>query len=722
MAYTTGIMPLHQVHKPPFTVEAPGYPKVAGETIPRRHVRYKDGLVNSPAEGVHTVFDIIRRSARLYPNNPAVGYRKLIKLHKETKRIQKNIDGQLKEVDKDWQYFELTPFSFITYKDYEKLVIDLGCGLRQLGLGPNKKLYLFGITRQACPQLPLPLPFLPLRPIESNTYAPPYRSANWISTSHACASQSIPIATAYDTLGAEGVKHSLVQTECEVMYADPQLLPTLTGSPLEASNIKTVIVNQECIFATGSEIDEFRKSHPDIKVITYQELVNLGQEHPVEPVPANGPDLYCVMYTSGSSGVPKGACISHQSLAAAVAGLYSCIDECVSDKECVLGYLPLAHILEMAMENLVFFIGGTIGYGSPRTLSDMSVKNCAGDMRALQPTVMVGVPQVWETLRKGIVSKLETSSLILRTLFWGAVSFKGFMSRNKLPGASALDGLVFGKVRELTGGRLRFTMNGASGISDETKQFVSLVLAPMLAGYGLTETCATGSLGCPLEYTPTAIGPIPGSCEAKLVSIPDLGYDADAEVPQGEIWLKGMPIMMGYFKDPEETGKALTSDGWFKTGDIGEFDANGHLRVIDRVKNLVKMQGGEYIALEKVEAVYRGSQVVANVMVEADYRYTRPIAVIMPNDKVLATKAKDLGVDEHSMHSDRRVRNLVLKELQTTGRRAGLSEMEIVSGVIVTDEEWTPPSGLVTATQKLDRRGIRKRFKKEIEECFKGNA
>lgn len=147
MDYTTGIMPLHQVHKPPFTVEAPGYPKVAGETIPRRHVKSKDGLINSPADGVHTVFDIIRRSARLYPNNRAVGYRELIKLHKETKKVQKNVDGQVQEVDKEWQYFELTPFSFITYKDYEKLILELGCGLRQLGLGPDKKLYLFGTTR-----------------------------------------------------------------------------------------------------------------------------------------------------------------------------------------------------------------------------------------------------------------------------------------------------------------------------------------------------------------------------------------------------------------------------------------------------------------------------------------------------------------------------------------------------------------------------------------------
>lgn len=378
--------------------------------------------------------------------------------------------------------------------------------------------------------------------------------------------------------------------------------------------------------------------------------------------------------------------------ATAVTGLYTCVDECVSDKECVLAYLPLAHIFEMALENLVLFIGGSLGYGNPRTLADSSVKNCAGDMRELRPTVMVGVPQIWETVKKGVMTKLDTSGPLIRSLFWGAFSYKGFMSRNKLPLASIFDGIVFGKVRELTGGRLRFTMNGASGISDGTKNFLSLVLAPMMAGYGLTETCANGALGCPLEYSPNAIGPVPAAVDVKLVSIPDLGYSTDAKVPQGEIWLKGLPIMKGYYDNPEETAKVLTPDGWFKTGDVGEFDADGHLRVFDRVKNLVKMQGGEYIALEKVESVYRSAQAVVNVMVYADAEHTRPIAIIAANEKVLSEKAKALGVDEHSMHHDPKVRSDVLKDLQLIGKRAGLSGIEIVAGVVITDEEWTPPS------------------------------
>lgn len=147
MDYTSGIMPLTQVHKPPFTVDAPGYEKVEGETIPRRHPRAKDGLINTPADDVHTVFDIISRSARIYPNHHAVGSRKLVKLHKETKKVKKNIDGQVKEVDKQWEYFELSKFSYLTYKEYLELVIQIGSGLRHLGLGPDQKLHLFGATR-----------------------------------------------------------------------------------------------------------------------------------------------------------------------------------------------------------------------------------------------------------------------------------------------------------------------------------------------------------------------------------------------------------------------------------------------------------------------------------------------------------------------------------------------------------------------------------------------
>lgn len=344
----------------------------------------------------------------------------------------------------------------------------------------------------------------------------------------------------------------------------------------------------------------------------------------------------------------------------------------------------------MAVESLVLLIGGTLGYGSPRTISDASVRNCAGDMRELAPSILVGVPQVWETIKKGVMAKVEASSAIAKNLFWGVYNYKNFMIRNKLPGANMFDSIVFGKVKESTGGNLRFTFNGGSPIASNTKNFVSLLLAPMMTGYGLTETAANGALGSPLQYSPDTLGAPPSAVEVKLVALPDLGYETDCEKPQGEIYIRGGPVTKEYFQNPEETAKAITEDGWFKTGDIGEWTAEGNLKIIDRAKNLIKLSGGEYIALEKLETIYRGSSLVLNVMIEASPEHSRPVALITPVENALAAEAKKLGVDAHSMHHNDKVRKLVLKDLQEHAKQNGLKGMEIVANVVITDEEWTP--------------------------------
>lgn len=687
--WRTAAAPLYHVHKPPFTIEAPGYEKKEGETIPRRHPDAKDGLLERPSEDVSTVYDILKRSARLHPDEPAIGSRKLVELHKEKKKIQKNVDGQVQEVEKEWQFFELSNYSYLTYAETFKYVHQLGAGLRKLGLSKGSRLHLFGTTHM-----------------------------NWFSLSHACGSQSISIVTAYDTLGASGLEHSLLQSDADAMYTDPNLLKTASGPLKKSKTVKFIIYNDSSHFADGTEVEAFKKSNPDLKVYSIEEIRQLGEDNPVDPVEPSADDLYCIMYTSGSTGLPKGVPMTHGNIVGGVAGLYTVIKDSVSHNDCILAYLPLAHIFELVVENLVFFIGATLGYGNPRTLSDTSMKNSAGDMREFKPTILVGVPQIWETVKKGVTGKVASSGAITRSLFWSAFNYKAFMSRNNLPFACALDKIVFGKVRQLTGGRLRFIMNGASGISDGTKQFLSLTLAPMLTGYGLTETCANGALGDPLAYTPDAVGTVPAGTDMKLVSIPDLGYSADANPPQGEILLKGPAIFHEYFKNEEETKKAKTDDGWFKTGDIGEFAPDGSVKIIDRVKNLVKMQGGEYIALEKLETTYRSSSYVMNLMVEASGEYSRPIAVVAPNEKNLADKAKELGVAESHMHTDKKVINAVLKDLQSVGKTAGLSGIEIVQGVVLSEEEWTPPSGLVTATQKVNRRAIRDHYKKQMKETF----
>ena len=241
-----------------------------------------------------------------------------------------------------------------------------------------------------------------------------------------------------------------------------------------------------------------------------------------------------------------------------------------------------------------------MGYGHPKTLSDQSVRNCKGDIREFKPTILVGVPAVWESVKKGIIAKVNAGSPVVKNLFWGALSAKGFLMSTGLPGAAVLDAVVFKKIKDATGGRLRLCMNGGGPIAKDTQRFISMAITPMVSGYGLTETTAMGALCDPMHWTTDALGDIPSSIEIKLVDFADAGYYATNKPPQGEIWIRGDAVMEHNFETVQETKEAKTDDGWFKTGDIGEFDKNGHLRIIDRKKNLVKTQNGEYIALEKV--------------------------------------------------------------------------------------------------------------------------
>nr|POF16275.1 long-chain-fatty-acid--coa ligase 1 [Quercus suber] len=657
---------------PPYTITASGAEGADGETIPRRNIRQKDSLCTVPEQGIDTLYAILRRSSEKFGSSNAVGKRKLVKTHEEIKKVKKVIDGQEQQVDKHWSYYELSPFSYMSFVEFEQCCLQLGSSFAKLGIKYPERVHLFAATHP-----------------------------NWLAFAHGAWSQNIAIVTAYDTLGEEGLKHSLQQTGAKAIFLDPHNIVKLINPLKEAKEIQHVIYNDDdspvCKAdpeKLTADVKKLKDAHQHLNIFSFSEFLRLGETR-VAASPPKPDDLACIMYTSGSTGTPKGVLITHKNVVGAVAGLNAVVGQYLGPDDGMLTFLPLAHILELAFENACLFWGGTMGYGHPKTISDVSMKNCCGDIAEFRPTIMVGVPAVWESVKKGIVTRVNNMNPIVRGLFWGALSAKAllmpYLSSYGLS-TSAVDAIVFKRIREATGGRLRVTMNGGGPLAKETQNFISMAIAPLIIGYGLTETCACCALMDPRAWTDSAGSTLTGSVEVKLVDFAEAGYFSTNDPPSGEIWIRGAAVATsGYLDLPQETKEAFTADGWFKTGDIGLFDQNGGLRIIDRKKNLVKTLNGEYIALEKLESVYRSCASVGNICVYVAQDKPRPIAMVVPVERAL--QQLDSGEAKRGLEDlcqDDQVRTALLKEMQRIGRAAGFAPFEILEGVVLTDEEWTP--------------------------------
>ncbi|KUJ17009.1 AMP-binding enzyme [Mollisia scopiformis] len=681
-------------HEPPFSLEVPGVAKKDGETIPRRNAKYIDGLVSRPRPEIATLYNVLQHARDTFGSAAALGSRTLLSTHKELKvESEREVNGRKELNNKQWIYYEMSEYKWTTYQDYFNLAIRIGQSLRNAGLEPGSRVHVFAAT-----------------------------SMRWLAMSHGATTQSMPIVTSYATLGESGLETSLVQTHAKAIFVDSDLLSKL-GQPLvRATDVKLVIYNDDHDPKEG-DIDRLQSLHPSLTILSFSDFLELGKVGGLPPVPPLPEDLCCIMYTSGTTGTPKGVPLKHRNVVAAIAGLNSIFKDYVGTEDSVLSYLPLAHSFEYAFENACLFWGMKMGYGSPRTMLDKSMRNCKGDIRELRPTIMVGVPAVWDQVKKGIQETVDRKGRLSRWVFSHAIKWKTWLCDKRLPGAKILDKFVFKPVREQFGGRLRACFNGAGPLSKEDRRFLSYTVASMISGYGLTETTAMGALQDPLEWTDNTLGDIPACIEIKLVDFREAEYFAKNNV--GEIWIRGDAVMDGYYENESETRKAMRPDGWFKTGDIGAWDANGHLKLLDRKKNLVKTSLGEYIALEKLESIYRTSSVVSNVCIYVSGEQRTILAIVVPRKDVILQFARSChrtsilaGMSYSELLKDKQIRQFVRDQLREVGFKGKLEGSEIIKWPILTEHEWTTENGLLTPAQKLQRRKIYPMFEEEIREVY----
>ncbi|KAF9904998.1 long-chain fatty acid-CoA ligase [Lobosporangium transversale] len=672
------------------TVEV-GPTDVQGETRIRRSVLSAKRLMSTPSDEIKTLYDVLNYSVKVRPNLNAIGYRKVVKIVEEEKEVTKIVGGEEVKEKKTWKFFKMSGYHWLTYKDAKQVVDSIGCGLRKFGLQPKDRITVFGAT-----------------------------SANWLLLAHGAFTQSITIVTAYDTLGEDGLLHSMNEAEITVAYTNADLLNTIKNVAGKCPTLKKIVYDGD---AKASDVIALKEAHPHLELITLEELKQLGVDNPVEPTPPAAKDYCCIMYTSGSTGNPKGVLLTHGNLVAAIGGVNKMLTKYIHEGDVLLAYLPLAHVLEFLVENVCLFWGVTLGYGTVRTLTDASVRECQGDIKELRPTLMTGVPAVWETIRKGILAQVNQGSPLVQKVFHAALNAKAWCQDRKLNALTGIfDAVVFNKVKQQTGGRLRFALSGGAPISQETQRFLTAALVPILQGYGMTESCGMCAILTPDVFNYGRVGsPVPCT-EVKLVDVPDAGYfSTDKPNARGEVWIRGPSITAGYFKNPEETSATLTADRWLKTGDIAEWHPDGTISIIDRKKNLVKLSHGEYIALEKLESVYKSTAYCNNICVYADSMQSKPVAIVVASEPRILELAKSKGIqtkDFAALCQDKVIVKAVLDACLATAKRAGLKPAELLQGVYLEHEEWTAQSGLLTAAQKLKRKEINQAYVSQIKALY----
>ncbi|KAL5155812.1 Long chain acyl-CoA synthetase 1 [Glycine soja] len=444
-----------------------------------------------------------------------------------------------------------------------------------------------------------------------------------------------------------------------------------------------------------------------IKPYSWEEFLHMGKENPSNISPPQPNSICTIMYTSGTSGDPKGVVLTHENITVFVRGMDLFMEQ-FEDKMTVedvyLSFLPLAHILDRTIEEYFFHKGASVGYyhGDLNALRD--------DLMELKPTLFAGVPRVFEK-----VSKKQWKNSIHK-LGW---MNKGYKHCNASPLA---DLLAFRKVKARLGGRVRLIISGGAPLSSEVEEFLRVTSCAFVCqGYGLTETCGSTTLAYPDEMCMLGtVGPVSIYNEMRLEEVPEMGYNPLGSPSCGEICLRGKTVFTGYYKNPELTREAI-KDGWFHTGDIAEVQLNGAVKIIDRKKNLIKLSQGEYIALEHLENVYGITPIVEDVWVYGNSFKSALVAVVVPNEETtkkwafsnghMAPFSKLCSLDQLKKH--------VLSELKMTAERNKLKGFEYIKGVILDPQPFDMERDLVTSTMKKRRNNMLKYYQVEIDELYR---
>uniref|UniRef100_A0A8C3LGL4 Long-chain-fatty-acid--CoA ligase n=1 Tax=Chrysolophus pictus TaxID=9089 RepID=A0A8C3LGL4_CHRPC len=594
-------------------------------------------------DDARTMYEVFRRGFSISENGPCLGFRK-----------------------------PKQPYQWLSYKEVAERAEALGSGLLQQGCKPCTEQFI-GVFAQNRPE--------------------------WIISELACYTYSMVVVPLYDTLGPGAIRYIVNTADISTVICDkPDKARTLLDhvEKRETPGLSSIIL-----------MDPFEKELTErgrrcgVRIQSMQEVEDCGRENRHTPVPPRPEDLSIVCFTSGTTGNPKGAMLTHGNVVADFSGFLK-----VTEVNTAVGKLTVS----FPTWSVVYCHGGRIGFfqGDIRLLSD--------DMKALRPTIFPVVPRLF------IFSQADTS-LKRWVLEFAARRKKAEVRNGIIRNDSLWDRLFFNKIQvwglksDSKVRELSFSLKSAHSAvlcADSGCPF----LWQVYEGYGQTECTAGCTFTTPGDWTSGHVGaPLPCNL-IRLKDVEELNYFASKG--EGEICVKGPNVFKGYLKDEERTSEALDQEGWLHTGDIGKWLPNGTLKIIDRKKHIFKLAQGEYIAPEKIENIYIRSDPVAQIYVHGDSLQAFLVGIVVPDAEVMPGWAKKRGFDGtyEELCRNKELQKAIMEDMVRLGKESGLHSFEQVKAIYIHSDMFSVQNGLLTPTLKAKRPELRDYFKKQIEELY----
>ncbi|XP_017697272.2 long chain acyl-CoA synthetase 4-like isoform X1 [Phoenix dactylifera] len=628
-----------------------------------RSVFAKDGFPQ-PVPGLESCWDVFRMSVEKNPKNRMLGSREFV-------------DGKAGE------------YIWWSYEEVYNTVMKVGASIRHCGVEQGGRCGIYGVN---CPE--------------------------WVITMEACNAHGIYCVPLYDTLGPGAVEFIICHAEVQIVFVEEKkIMELLKTFPNSTKFLKTLVSFGKVTPKQREEVENF-----GVAVYSWDEFLLVGENQQFDLPVNKKTDICTIMYTSGTTGDPKGVMISNESIITLIAGvdrLLHCVNEQFHEDDVYLSYLPLAHIFDRVIEELFIFQGASIGFWRG------DIKLLVEDIGVLKPTVFCAVPRVLDRIYSGLQDKIFSGGFLKQTLFNFAYKYK---LRNMNRGSKhdeaspILDKIVFNKVKQGLGGKVRLILSGAAPLATHVEAFLRVVTcAHVVQGYGLTESCAGTFVSLPNDIAMVGtVGPPVPNVDVCLESVPEMGYDALSSIPRGEICIRGKTLFSGYYKREDLTNEVMI-DGWFHTGDVGEWQPDGSLKIIDRKKNIFKLSQGEYVAVENLENIYGLVPDIDAIWIYGNSFESFLVAIVNPNELALERWAKENGIsgDFAAICENPKTKESILGELTKIAKAKKLKGFEFIKAVHLDLIPFDMERDLLTPTYKKKRPQLLKYYQTVINGLYK---